>query len=243
MEYRGFPRIRGGHTGGFLTASPLVALPRSGPRSEPSQTRRPSSCVSFAAQPATIATLNCHAAEDNFTAAISILEVAMIYSNACGYAIQALSRLALMRPDGYLLMEDLCKDSNLPRHFIAKIFQDLVRQGLVISAKGRGGGFALARPAEQITVYDIVAVVDGMDQFDACVVALAQCDEHQLCPQHDQFRPIRQRVKKFLVETTLERMARTLQKKLSLTGQFLPEPQSASKPLRTREGRLPVGGS
>lgn len=75
----------------------------------------------------------------------------MIYSNACAYAIHAMARLASLRPDGYVLLDELCADSDLPRHFVAKIFQDLVRQGLLKSAKGRGGGFALARKARKIT--------------------------------------------------------------------------------------------
>ena len=69
----------------------------------------------------------------------------MIYSNACAYAIRAMARLALLRPEGYILLDELCDNSDLPRHFVAKIFQELVRRGLLISAKGRRGGFAQDR--------------------------------------------------------------------------------------------------
>jgi len=90
----------------------------------------------------------------------------MIYSNACAYAIRAMTHLAMVRPHGYLLLDELCEATLVPRHFIAKIFQDLVRKGLLVSAKGRGGGFALARPVDQIMLADIVAVVDGLEQFE-----------------------------------------------------------------------------
>ena len=43
----------------------------------------------------------------------------MIYSNACAYAIRAMTRLAMMRPDGYVLLDELCEGSDLPQHFVA----------------------------------------------------------------------------------------------------------------------------
>ena len=158
--------------------------------------------------------------------------LSMIYSNACAYAIRAITRLAAVRPEGYILLDELCDGMDLPRHFVAKIFQGLVRSGLLISAKGRGCVFALARPASQITLYDIVAEIDGTAQFDQCVVGMAKCDDEQPCPQHDEFKAIRNQIRKFLKETTLERMSKTFQRKVELIGLDLPEPTSVSKPVK-----------
>lgn len=157
----------------------------------------------------------------------------MIYSSACAYAIRALSRLALLRPDGYVLLDELCsKDSDLPRHFVAKIFQDLVRKGLLLSAKGRGGGFALSRPPSKITLYDIVAIVDGTEDFEACVVGFARCDDKQPCPQHDQWKGIRNSLRAYLQKTTLADMANALENKLEILGLPLPVLETPSKPLK-----------
>ncbi len=158
----------------------------------------------------------------------------MIYSNACAYAIRALCRLALLRPDGYVLLDELCEGTDLPRHFVAKIFQDLVRRGLLTSAKGRGGGFALARKPSQISLYDIVEMIDGVEQLDHCVVGMEPCNDHQPCPQHDQWKPIRQQLKRYLQDTTLLAMSRTLSKKFKLLGKPVPIPNSRSKPVRVR---------
>ncbi len=158
----------------------------------------------------------------------------MIYSRACGYAIRALAKLALVRPDGYVLIEELCDEPNLPRDYVSKIFQDLRRSGILISAKGRGGGFALARPPETITLYEIVALIDGAKHFDECVVGLAQCDDDQPCPEHEMFKPIRRQIKRFLTHTTLAQMSKTLERKLKLTGKTLNMPKSKSKPLGRR---------
>ncbi len=156
----------------------------------------------------------------------------MIYSSACSYAIRALSRLAMMRPDGYVLLDELCEGTELPRHFVAKIFQDLVRKGLLVSAKGRGGGFALAQPPSNITLFDIVGAIDGVSRLDECVVGMAKCDDNQPCPQHDQWLAIRSNLRDFLMQTTLDKMSDTLAKKLELLGEPVPAAMSKSKPMR-----------
>ena len=160
--------------------------------------------------------------------------VPMIYSNACAYTIRAMTQLALVGPDRYVLLDEICAGTDLPRHFVAKLFQDLVRTGLLISAKGRGGGFALARPPGSISLFDIVAAVDGKQQFDACVVGMARCNDKQPCPQHDEWTELKAHLLKYLHGTTLEKAARTYQKKLDLLGKSVPEPRSRSKPLKKR---------
>lgn len=163
----------------------------------------------------------------------------MIYSNACAYAIRALSWMAVQKPEGYILLEDLCRETNLPRYFLAKIFQDLVRGGVLVSTRGRGGGFALARPASQITLYQIVEIIDGVDDLRQCAVGMARCDDQQPCPQHDQWKPLRERISKFLQETSLERLGQTLRRKLELLGVATPA-QAEEKAGQRRPQRPPL---
>jgi len=145
----------------------------------------------------------------------------MIYSTTCSYAIRAMSRLAALRPDGYVRIQEICDDSDLPSHFVAKIFRDLVRDGLLISAKGRGGGFALGRPAAKIKLIDIVEAVDGVQQYNRCVSGLSVCDDAQPCSQHESFKPVRKQILSYLNQTSLEQMASALQAKLELIGKSL----------------------
>jgi len=140
----------------------------------------------------------------------------MMYSTTCSYAIRAMSRLTVIRPAGYVRVQEVCEGTDLPAHFLAKIFRDLVTAGLLTSAKGRGGGFALARRPEEIRLYDIVDAIDGVKQYSQCVVGLAKCDANQPCPQHDNFLPIRNKIKLYLEATTLDQMSEALSKKLDL---------------------------
>src|SRR5687767_12864522 len=109
----------------------------------------------------------------------------MIFSSTSEYAIRALSELAGRNVNGTVLLGDLLAGTNLPRDFVAKIFQKLVRAGILRSVKGRGGGFALARPQHEICLLEIIAAIEGPQTLDACVVGLERCNDQMPCAQHD----------------------------------------------------------
>src|SRR6476661_5022585 len=137
----------------------------------------------------------------------------MIFSKPTEYAIRGLSELAGRAPTSSLLLDQLVAGTDLPRDFLAKLFQKLVKGGILRSAKGRGGGFSLARPAHKITLMDIVEVMEGPQSYDRCVVGLEKCNDHMPCPQHDLYKPIRQRLKDYLNTTTLADLAASLRAK------------------------------
>ncbi|MFK7790369.1 MAG: Rrf2 family transcriptional regulator [Phycisphaeraceae bacterium] len=143
----------------------------------------------------------------------------MMFSTTCAYAMRAMCRLAALRQQGYASMNDICEGTDLPSQFIAKIMRDLAKADLLISAKGRGGGFALARDPSAICLYDIVEVIDGVQQYKSCVLGLSLCDDKQPCPQHDDVKPVRQQILKYLKTTNLDVMSQALIDKQSIIQQ------------------------
>jgi Rrf2 family protein len=137
----------------------------------------------------------------------------MIFSSATEYAIRGLSELAGRNSAAPIMLDDLVAGTSLPRDFVAKIFQKLVRAGILKSAKGRGGGFTLARPQHDVTLLNIVEAIEGPQLMDRCVVGLEQCNDSMPCSQHDLYKPIRQRLKDYLHTTTLADMAASLRSK------------------------------
>src|SRR3954468_9151183 len=137
----------------------------------------------------------------------------MIFSNATEYAIRGLSELGARGVSGPVMLDELVVGTDLPRDFLAKIFQKLVRNGILKSAKGRGGGFTLAKPQHEITLIDIVEAIEGPQLLDACVVGLEKCNDQMPCSQHDLYKPIRQRLKDYLRTTTLADLAASLRPK------------------------------
>lgn len=140
----------------------------------------------------------------------------MMYSTTCAYAMRAMCRLAAIRQDGYVSMHEICEGTDLPEHFIAKILRDLAHADLLNSAKGRRGGFALTRSANEISLYDIIDVIDGTEQYNGCVLGLADCDDKQPCPQHEYVKPIRRQILGYLKSTTLDEMGVALLEKEQL---------------------------
>lgn len=139
----------------------------------------------------------------------------MIYSKPCEYAIRALSNLASAK-DGTARADEIAAAENLPAPVLSKILQELVRKGLLKSRRGPGGGFQLARRAELITLRDVVAATDGLDQFQECAVGLERCSDESPCPLHDQWKDLRAGFLEYLQDTTLDVMARTVARKKEL---------------------------
>jgi Rrf2 family protein len=76
--------------------------------------------------------------------------------------------LAMLPPDATLPASALAEYHGVPGPYLAKSLQALARAGLVASVPGRGGGYRLGRPAERITLLDVVEAVDGADPFFRC---------------------------------------------------------------------------
>jgi Rrf2 family protein len=97
----------------------------------------------------------------------------MIFANTTEYAIRGLSELAARNGTGPVLLDEIVAGTDLPRDFVAKIFQRLVHGGLLKSAKGRNGGFSLGRPAHLITLMEIIEIIEGIQPMDHCVVGMS----------------------------------------------------------------------
>ena len=70
---------------------------------------------------------------------------------------------------------------SLSSGYVAKIFQDLSRAGLVRSIPGRKGGYVLARPPENIFLLEILATLDGVAPPDCCFLSVGECQMQNHC--------------------------------------------------------------
>ncbi len=129
-------------------------------------------------------------------------------SNTCKYAIRALIYLGKNSSDGTRIgIKKISSDLTIPTPFLGKILQNMVKQKILVSTKGPNGGFGLGKKAEDISLYDIVKIVDGEDFFNNCLIGLQPCASHALsgkpCPIHKQFGPIRAQLHQFYQKTTI----------------------------------------
>ena len=85
----------------------------------------------------------------------------MKISRSTGYALVAVGYIAENYKEGAVLAARISKEYNIPLEYLLKILQQLVRANVLRSKRGPRGGFFLARPAESITLLDIIEAVDG----------------------------------------------------------------------------------
>jgi Rrf2 family transcriptional regulator, nitric oxide-sensitive transcriptional repressor len=103
--------------------------------------------------------------------------------------------------------EDLAERTKIPRRYLHKVLQDLVRARLVRSQPGPGGGYALARRPEKITILDVVNAVAPLERIRHCPLGLPS--HTRLCPLHKELDRVYEATEKSLARVTLAQLLRS----------------------------------
>jgi Rrf2 family iron-sulfur cluster assembly transcriptional regulator len=103
------------------------------------------------------------------------------------YAVRAV--LALARaPSGTLLsVRRIAEEMSIPVRFLPQVMGDLAAAGLVEATTGRAGGYRLARPADAVTLLEVVEAVEGDSRRRTCVLRGGPCGLDGFCDVHDVF--------------------------------------------------------
>ena len=86
---------------------------------------------------------------------------------------------------------EIAKAIDAPANYLGKMLQTLARQGVLISQKGLGGGFKLARDPHEITLYEVVEGIDDLSRLSGCFLGRSKCSADHPCPLHQQWGRIR----------------------------------------------------
>lgn len=118
-------------------------------------------------------------------------------SNTCKYAIRAVIYLGFQANDDKKIgIKQISKELDIPTPFLGKILQSLAKSKLLSSTKGPHGGFGLGRDAYEISLLNIVEIIDGLDVFENCLIGTSPCKKNEddginPCPVHGKFSKIR----------------------------------------------------
>ncbi|MGZ4963199.1 MAG: RrF2 family transcriptional regulator [Limisphaerales bacterium] len=102
------------------------------------------------------------------------------------------------------MIDEVSRAEKVPKSFLAKIFQNLARAGLVKSVRGAGGGFVLAKAASEITVLEIVESIEGKIVFQRCKQDKPDCKHVGGCALCGLFEQAQDGLKDVLTRTTLD---------------------------------------
>lgn len=147
-----------------------------------------------------------------------------IFSKTCEYAMRAIFFIAKQSKEGKKAgIKEIAENIGSPEPFLAKILQNLRREGLVESTKGPNGGFYLDEKGLARPLADVVATIEGDSIFTGCGIGLSYCSEENPCPLHNEFKKVRNQIVEMLNKITI--------------GQF--NDQLVESPM---EGQLPIMG-
>ncbi|MDO8494147.1 MAG: Rrf2 family transcriptional regulator [Deltaproteobacteria bacterium] len=122
--------------------------------------------------------------------------------------VKALTELAKLPKGSSEGAVRIARRIHAPQNYLGKMLQSLSYEGLVISQKGFKGGFRLAKPPAEITLFEIVDSIENISQWEGCFLGQKRCSAKTACAVHSRWEKVRNGYIQFLKETTLEDLVR-----------------------------------
>jgi Rrf2 family iron-sulfur cluster assembly transcriptional regulator len=124
------------------------------------------------------------------------------------YAVMAMADLACRGPGGPVTLAQIAASQQLSQCYLEQLFGGLRRAGLVISTRGPGGGYRLARPANSVAIADIIGAIDEPICAPGCeaieIDGLRREDSKQVaCAIHDLWSELANQINLFFAGITL----------------------------------------
>ncbi len=118
------------------------------------------------------------------------------------HALQAVAILGTLGDGVYAGAAEIARGIRAPANYLGKLLQRLARAGLLVSRRGKAGGFRLARPPREITLFDILEPLERVSRIERCILGSRQCSG--TCALHTRWGRIREAYLEFLHQTNLE---------------------------------------
>jgi Rrf2 family protein len=132
----------------------------------------------------------------------------VMISQRAKYALRALAALAQADQDEPMLISEIAVQQSIPKKFLEQILLDLKRSGIVVSRRGKQGGYLLLKPADAITFGEVLRLVDGPIAPLPCLSQTAyrkcdDCDGEHLCEIRHVFARVADATRDVLFNTTI----------------------------------------
>ena len=118
------------------------------------------------------------------------------------YAVTALLDLALQPAEQTITLAEIAARQSISVAYLEQLFAKLKRQSLVASVRGANGGYYLARPADEITVLEIIEAVNETVDATRCDHQ-GNCQDGAMCLTHDLWQDLSRYISDYLAKITL----------------------------------------
>lgn len=137
-------------------------------------------------------------------------------SDTAEYALRAV--LYIADNDEMVRVEPMAEALGVPRNYLSKTLHQLARAGVLRSMRGPRGGFTLAVPATELTLYQVVECFDTIEARRTCLLGREQCSDANPCPAHHRWKGIAEQIATFFRNTTVDDLIRDPRAAAALTG-------------------------
>lgn len=138
-------------------------------------------------------------------------------SNASKYAIRAVLYLAIYSDETHKIgVKKIAGALEMPQPFLAQLLRNLTSSKLVSSTKGPGGGFFLDKQSRLLSIWDVIACIDGTHKFDDCFLGLSKCNDENPCPAHYIVAPFKKKLLNDFKDKSISELAMEIKNKGTL---------------------------
>jgi Rrf2 family protein len=138
-----------------------------------------------------------------------------VITRATEYAIRAILYLAKQPAGEIVYKKDICQNQDITPAFLTKIFQPLIKAGIVGSQRGVGGGFYLVKNPADISLLDVIRAEEGPLYLNHCLAEEGSCNRDATCSVHDAWRDIREEMLCLLGRYTFAKLVRQEKQKVA----------------------------
>jgi Rrf2 family protein len=129
----------------------------------------------------------------------------MLITRETDYAVRCVLYLA-RKPEQRTIVDEIAQCMHIPKHYLAKILQRLVREGIVESVRGIKGGYRLLKPTKEISLMDILGTIQGAVPVNVCALDKRRCQLSSTCSVHPIWVEIRKDIETRLKRETIDKL-------------------------------------
>jgi len=124
-------------------------------------------------------------------------------SQTAEYALRAILYLAQYGAERPVRVNEMAESLRIPRNYLSKILHQLTRHRVVVSLRGKAGGFRLAGNPGALLLSAVITPFDRVDERRRCLLGRPQCSDRTACAAHTRWKDVADTVAQFFRDTTV----------------------------------------
>ncbi len=133
-----------------------------------------------------------------------------LLSHGSQYAVSALIALSRLEQGKAVSAAELAKPLHCPAAYLSQTLAKLTPHGIIETRRGLNGGVFLLKPASDITLYEVVRIIDGEVFFESCLLGIRGCGHIEPCPFHHFWSAHRNKIQDWMKTTTIADASRNM---------------------------------